>query len=219
MKVLIVGPDTAVPKTLEYRLKRKEFLTERIVSAEDAQSAVRDFGQSLIILGLDDDTLNESFLKFLRKHKKISSPVLILSPEVTKTALLAAFELGCDDYQQSDCEGEVLVARIKALIRRANGQADNIIQAGKVKINLTTHLVTVDGEAKKITSLSYRMLILFCMRKTMTLSRNTLMNELYGSDAAPLERTIDVHVGRLRRLLGDDVHIETLRGDGYRMLD
>ena len=153
MKVLVAGSYEVVPEHLVHRMKRNEFTVERASTFEDVVQLVSDFEQSLIIVGFDSDNENISLVRLIRRELKLDTPVLVLTKKVEHEALLQAFESGCDDYQQSDCDAQVIQARVNALIRRSGGQCSDIIEVGDITLDLTRHVVTVRNKEVSIRGL------------------------------------------------------------------
>lgn len=219
VKILIVGTHEVVPEHLVHRLIRNGFATDRATNSEDGRLLISSFEHTLIVLGLGDAQADQSLLEFARITRKLEVPIFVLSEKVVTEAAVKAFSLGCDEYQQSDCHAEEFFSRITALIRRSCGQSTNSIEAGDIVINLTKHTITIAGSEVHLPGFQYQILLLFCMRKNILFTRSRLIDELYSGISSADERTVDVHIGRLRKALGTHGKcIVTVRGQGYKLV-
>jgi two-component system OmpR family response regulator len=142
--------------------------------------------------------------------------VLILTARDRWSDKVAGFDAGADDYVAKPFYTEELLARLRALLRRAAGIASADIEVGPLRIDTRSSRVTVDGNPIKLTSLEYRLLAYLAHHKGQVLSRTDLVEHLYDQDFDRDSNTIEVFIGRLRKKLGVDV-IHTMRGLGYRL--
>jgi DNA-binding response OmpR family regulator len=132
---------------------------------------------------------------------------------------VVGLELGADDYVVKPFSPRELVARVKALLRRKNGYEaeEPVIQHGRLRIDLDRYEVTFDGRGVPLTVAEFQILKLLARRPHKVLSRDEIIHGALGRDVVVTDRTIDVHIGAVRRKLGDGRHlIETIRGVGYR---
>ncbi|PKQ03365.1 MAG: DNA-binding response regulator, partial [Alphaproteobacteria bacterium HGW-Alphaproteobacteria-12] len=143
-------------------------------------------------------------------------PVLILTARDRWSDKVAGFDAGADDYVAKPFFMEEVLARLRALLRRATGHATSELECGPVRVDTRSSRVTVNGRAIKLTSLEYRLLAYLMHHQGRVISRTELVEHLYDQDFDRDSNTIEVFVGRLRRKLGKDV-IETVRGLGYRL--
>jgi two-component system OmpR family response regulator len=143
-------------------------------------------------------------------------PVLILTARDRWSDKVAGFDAGADDYVAKPFYMEEVLARLRALLRRATGHATSELECGPVRVDTRSSRVTVNGRAIKLTSLEYRLLAYLMHHQGRVISRTELVEHLYDQDFDRDSNTIEVFVGRLRRKLGKDV-IETVRGLGYRL--
>ncbi|PKQ04702.1 MAG: DNA-binding response regulator [Alphaproteobacteria bacterium HGW-Alphaproteobacteria-12] len=143
-------------------------------------------------------------------------PVLILTARDRWSDKVAGFDAGADDYVAKPFYMEEVLARLRALLRRATGHASSELECGPVRVDTRSSRVTVSGRAIKLTSLEYRLLSYLMHHQGRVISRTELVEHLYDQDFDRDSNTIEVFVGRLRRKLGKDV-IETVRGLGYRL--
>jgi two-component system, OmpR family, phosphate regulon response regulator PhoB len=136
--------------------------------------------------------------------------------------MVTGLEAGADDYMAKPVAIQELLARIRALLRRSRGYAgDDMLQAGNIQINLATHEVMLDGETVHFGQTEYRLLKFFLQHPERVYSRRQLLDFVWGETVYVEERTVDVHILRLRNLLkphGADGVIHTVRGAGYRFV-
>ncbi|HAH09222.1 MAG TPA: DNA-binding response regulator, partial [Alphaproteobacteria bacterium] len=131
---------------------------------------------------------------------------------------VAGFDAGADDYVSKPFYTEEVLARLRALVRRAAGIATSEIEIGPLRIDTRGARVAVNGNPVKLTSLEYRLLAYLAHHKGRVVSRTELIEHLYDQDFDRDSNTIEVFVGRIRRKLGVNA-IETMRGLGYRLLE
>nr|WP_210307031.1 response regulator transcription factor [Paenochrobactrum gallinarii] len=143
-------------------------------------------------------------------------PVLMLTARDRWSDKVAGIDAGADDYVAKPFHVEEVLARLRALIRRAAGHASSELACGPLLLDTKTSKVTVDGTALKLTSHEFRLLSYLMHHMDKVISRTELVEHLYDQDFDRDSNTIEVFVGRLRRKMGIDL-IETVRGMGYRM--
>ena len=149
------------------------------------------------------------------RHGGKTMPVLILTARDRWSDKVAGFDAGADDYLAKPFYTEELLARLRALLRRAAGIATADIEIGQLRIDTRASRVTFDGNPIKLTSQEYRLLAYSCTIKGKVVSRTELVEHLYDQDFDRDSNTIEVFVGRLRKKLDADL-IQTVRGLGYR---
>jgi two-component system OmpR family response regulator len=156
----------------------------------------------------------------LQKWRKAhhAMPVLILTARDRWSDKVAGFDAGADDYLAKPFYTEELLARVRALLRRAAGFATSEIEIGPLTIDTRASRVTLDGNPVKLTSLEYRLLAYLAHHKGRVVSRTELVEHLYDQDFDRDSNTIEVFVGRLRKKLEADL-IQTVRGLGYCLDD
>ena len=145
-----------------------------------------------------------------------SMPVLILTARDRWSDKVAGIDAGADDYVVKPFHMEEVLARLRALIRRASGHASSELVCGPITLDTKTSRVTVNGSQIKLTSLEFALLSFLMHHQGEIISRTGLTEHLYDQDFDRDSNTIEVFIGRLRKKLGVDV-IETIRGMGYRL--
>ncbi len=159
-------------------------------------------------------------LEVLRRMRtaKVQTPILILSGLSRPDDKVKALTLGADDYLTKPFDKEELIARLLAIVRRANGHPDAIIRTGGLAVNLDSRTVTLEGQPLHTTRREYAILELLSLRKGSTLTKEMIMSHLYGGMDEPEIKIIDVYICKLRRKLsaaGGENLIETDWGRGY----
>ena len=147
-----------------------------------------------------------------------SFPVLILTARDQWSEKVAGFDAGADDYLTKPFHTEELMARLRALLRRAAGHTTDTIDIGDLSVDNRSARTFVDGMAVKLTSHEFRLLSYMATHRGRVISRTELVEHIYDQDFDRDSNTIEVFVGRLRRKIGTD-RIETVRGLGYRLMD
>jgi DNA-binding response OmpR family regulator len=225
--VLVVDDDPKIQALVRAYLQREGLA---VVTASDGTFALEEIRRSqpqLVVLDLMLPGLDGlSVLRQLRQESDV--PVLILSARGSTPDRVYGITEGADDYLPKPFSPAELVARIKAILRRANSDgrqnAEGVLQLNDLTIDLGRQQVLQDGHELNLTSAEFRLLSALVAARGRVLSRQQLQDALYRDAAAgALDRTIDVHVGRLRAKLGDDPgrprYVATVRGGGYRAVD
>ena len=159
-----------------------------------------------------------SGIKVLKRWRKDNRmfPVLILTARDRWSEKVAGFDAGADDYLTKPFHTEELLARLRALVRRAAGHAKAMIECGDLSIDTKGARVYVEGEAIELTSHEFRLLSYLAHHQEQVISRSELIEHIYDQDFDRDSNTIEVFIGRLRKKIGID-RIKTVRGLGYRL--
>jgi two-component system phosphate regulon response regulator PhoB len=220
LKVLIIEDERDLTEVLTYNLQREGYET---LVAHDGQEGLRKAQTllpDLIILDLMLPTMKgEEVCRELRAGERTREiPIIIISAKAEETDQVVGFSLGCDDYVTKPFSVKVLLQRIKALQRRAEGGTEpvDVVEYLNVRIDRVRHRAFVDGRELDLTPTEFRLLECMLRQPGRAFTRHQLMDAAIGEGAIVLERTIDVHIKTLRRKLGTSDLIETVRGVGYR---
>jgi len=146
-------------------------------------------------------------------------PMIMLTARGEETDKLKSFDSGMDDYLTKPFSPKELIARMRALLRRAGTPDSGVIAGGPMRLDLKAHKLSVDGQAVKVGPTEFRLLELFMRNPDRAFGRDQLLDRVWGRSVYLEERTVDVHVLRLRKILkphGADRLIQTVRGVGYR---
>jgi two-component system phosphate regulon response regulator PhoB len=219
-RILIIEDERALTEVLTYNLQREGY---DIILAHDGQEGLRKAQTllpELILLDLMLPVLNGlEVCRQLRAGEHTRGiPIIMLTAKAEETDQVIGFSLGADDYVTKPFSVKVLLQRIKALKRRAEGAADNtdIVEHMGVRIDRVRHQAYAEGKALDLTPTEFRLLECMVRQPGRAFSRSQLMDAAIGEGAIVLERTIDVHVKSLRKKLHSADLIETVRGVGYR---
>ena len=222
--ILIVEDEPAIRDLLTVNLRHGGYLP---LQAADAASARRVIDRQLPDLVLLDwmlpDQPGTEFARRLRSDDRTRGlPIIMLTARSAETDRLDGFDSGVDDYICKPFSPRELLARVKALLRRAAPDAsDEPIEIDGLKLEPATHRATGNAETLKLGPTEFRMLHYFMRNVDRVMSRSKLLDGVWGDHVFIEERTVDVHIRRLRLALqvsGHDRLIETVRGGGYRML-
>lgn len=223
MRVLLIEDDSATAQSIELMLLSEGFnvFTTNLGEEGVDLGKIYDYDIILLDLGLPDISGYE-VLRTLRVSK-VKTPILILSGMAGIEDKVRGLGFGADDYMTKPFHKDELVARIHAIVRRAKGHAQSVIQTGDLVVNLDTKTVEVGAERVHLTGKEYQMLELLSLRKGTTLTKEMFLNHLYGGIDEPELKIIDVFICKLRKKLamatGGDHYIETVWGRGYVLRD
>lgn len=214
MRLLVVEDDPDLARQLKAGLEDAGYVVDAAYNGEDGHflGDTEPYDGVILDLGLpkiDGLTVLERWRRDGR-----SMPVLILTARDRWSEKVAGFDAGADDYLAKPFVMEELLARMRALLRRAAGHATNELECGPLLIDTRGARVTVDGTAIKLTSLEYRLLTYLMHHRGRVVSRIELTEHLYDQDFDRDSNTVEVFVGRLRKKLKVNL-IQTVRGLGY----
>ena len=223
MRVLLIEDNEAVSQMIELLLSGKGFNVTAAGLGEDGIDYAKSYDYDAIVLDLQlPDMSGHQVLKALRLAK-VQTPVLMLSGNMAVEAKVKSLGFGADDYMTKPFHRDELIARINAIVRRAQGHAQTIITTGKLNVNLDSRTVEAKGVRIPVTGREYQILELLSLRKGATLSKNMVLDHLYGGMDEPEIKIIDVFICKLRKKLAaacdGEQYIETIWGSGYRMHD
>ena len=150
------------------------------------------------------------------REEELATPIIILTARGSWTERVDGINAGADDYMSKPFAMEELVARLRGLLRRAHGQVNPQIKAGKIELDTNQMLVTVDGRTAQLTPLEFRLISYLVHNKGRIVSREELKDHIYGNDEGRVDNAVEAMITRLRRKLGHE-QIETRRGHGYSL--
>jgi two-component system, OmpR family, response regulator len=216
MRILVVEDDPDLNRLLCDALKEAGYAVDSARDGEEGHflGDTEPYDAAVLDLGLPEMD-GATVLKKWRKAGR-TLPVLILTARDRWSDKVAGFDAGADDYVTKPFYTEEVLARLRALLRRAAGHASSELDCGPLRIDTRAAKVTVNGTAVKLTSLEYRLLAYLAHHAGKVVSRTELVEHLYDQDFDRDSNTIEVFVGRLRKKLGVNV-IHTMRGLGYRL--
>ncbi|WDR06389.1 response regulator transcription factor [Devosia rhodophyticola] len=218
MRILVVEDDTNLNRQIKDALTEAGYAVDVAFDGEEGHflGDTEPYDAVVLDIGLPQmDGL--SVLEEWRRAGK-SMPVLLLTARDRWSDKVQGIDSGADDYVAKPFHMEEVLARIRALVRRAAGHASNEIVAGAVRLDARSGKVTVDGHSIKLTSHELRLLSYLMHHKGKVISRTELTEHLYDQDFDRDSNTIEVFVGRLRKKLPDEC-IQTVRGLGYQIAE
>jgi len=216
MRLLVVEDDRDLLRQLADAFREAGYAVDCAADGEEGHFLGESESYDAVVLDvglprLDGITVLERWRRAGR-----TMPVLILTARDRWSDKVAGIDAGADDYVAKPFHLEEVLARIRALVRRAAGHASSEIACGAIRVDTRSGRVAVDGNPVKLTALEYRLLSYLMHHQGRVVSRTELIEHLYDQDFDRDSNTIEVFVGRLRRKLGGE-SIETIRGLGYRM--
>lgn len=222
--LLIVEDDKAIRDMLRMFLESHNYKVLEAVSGKQAISTLDQSTPDLMILDwMLPDMDGLSVIKAVRNNSvQRELPVLMLTARAEEADKIKGLDFGADDYMTKPVSLRELDARARALIRRSQGlNTKNQLTLGRITISPENKTVTIDGEAVKISGKEYRLLHFFMKSPERIYSRAQLLDYVWGQTVYVEERTVDVHVMRLRKILKAhhaDKMLQTVRGAGYRFM-
>jgi two-component system OmpR family response regulator len=218
MRILLVEDDKDLQRLLKKALSEAGYVVDAAADGEEGHFLGDTEPYDAVVLDLGLPKLDG--VRVLEKWRKAGKtmPVLILTARDRWSDKVAGFDAGADDYLAKPFYTEELLARLRALLRRAAGFATADIDIGPLHIDTRASRVTLDGNPVKLTSLEYRLLAYLAYHRGKVVSRTELVEHLYDQDFDRDSNTIEVFVGRLRKKLDANL-IQTVRGLGYSLED
>ena len=222
MRVLVVEDDVVTAARIEIVLQAEDFICDLAHRGETGIQYGKLHSYDIILLDLMlPDMDGYDVLQQLREAQ-VDAPVLILSGLSELDDKIKGLSFGADDFLTKPFEHRELVARIRAIVRRSKGLSQSTIRTGKLAINLDSRTVMMGNRSVRLTSKEYALLELLSLRKGAMLSKEVLLEHLYG-DEEEAELKLRVFVHKLRKKLaeasGGEDYIETVRGLGYMLRD
>ena len=218
--ILIVEDEADLAELISYNLEREGFQCRCCADGETALSHLREALPDLVVLDrmLPQKSGDDVTMEIRRSPATASVPIIMLTAKAEDADELVGFALGADDYVRKPFSMKLLVARISALLRRADSKPvkDKVILAGPISLDPRRYEVKVDGTPVSMTATEFRILKALMGAGGRVLERTQLIDIVLGADAAVTDRTIDVHISALRRKLGAGADwVQTVRGVGY----
>ena len=216
--ILIVDDEQRMRKLIKDFLVAKGF---SILEAEDGEKALEVFAEnknkiSLILLDVMMPKLDGwSVLRQIRQESKV--PIIMLTARGEEQDELFGFELGVDEYISKPFSPKILVARVEAILKRANKDVKEIKEYSGIEIDKEGRTVKVDGKPIELSLREYELLVYLVENENIALSRDKILNNVWNYDYYGDSRTIDSHIKKIRHKLGKKgKYIETMRGVGYK---
>lgn len=216
MRILVVEDDKDLNRQLCEALTEQGYVVDRAHDGEEGHYLGETEPYDAVILDIGLPEMDGITVLEKWRGEGRNMPVLILTARDRWSDKVSGIDAGADDYVTKPFHVEEVMARIRALIRRASGLASSEIVCGPVKLDTKASKASVNGQALKLTSHEFRLLSYLMHHLGEVVSRTELVEHMYDQDFDRDSNTIEVFVGRLRKKMGVDL-IETVRGLGYRM--
>ena len=213
--ILIVDDEKDILEFLGYNLRNEGYKVHQCRSGEDAIKLVENITPDLIILDIMMGGMNgvDTCVALRKKEKLKDTLIVFLTARNEDFSEIAGFEAGADDYIYKPIKPKVFLSRIGAILRRTNKQ---VIQTfGNIEINFDSMELIVDGEKKTIRKKEFLLLKLLTSKPGKVFRREEILNTVWGQDVIVGDRTIDVHIKKLREKISSD-KIKTIKGFGYK---
>lgn len=221
-RILVVDDEEDILELVKYNLEREGYLVDCVDTGEEAIEravAIRPDGilLDLMLPGVDGIEV----CRELRKNPDTRTiPIIMMTAKGEEADVVSGLEVGADDYVPKPFSTKVLVARLRALLRRTAGETDSeageVIRRGTFLLDLGRREASINGKPLDLTFTEFEILRLLAKRPGWVCSRSRIVNEIKGSDYPVTERAVDVQIVGLRKKLGDADLIETVRGVGYK---
>lgn len=219
--ILVVEDEKDILDLVDFNLAQAGYEVLRAGDGLDGLRLAREHLPKLIILDLMlPNVEGQEVLRRLRRDERTSRiPVLVLTALSSPTDRIVGFEIGADDYLTKPFSPRELVLRVKAILRRMRGpaEAETVLKLGGLTIDPERYLVEAGGEPLELTTTEFKLLTHLASRAGRVQTRQQLLEQVWGYEYEGYSRTVDTHIRRLRKKLGElGDNIETIRGLGYR---
>jgi len=222
-QILIVEDEPAIREMVVMTLEMAGFDSLQAADVSEAHQQVVDHRPSLILLDwmLPGDKSGVDFCRILKNDELLSEiPVIMLTAKSEEDSKVHGLDAGADDYMTKPFSTRELISRIKAVLRRSSAMSsDKPIEIGQLSLDTKSQRVTAAGKIVDVGPTEYRLLAFFMSHPERAYTRTQLLDQVWGGNVYIEDRTIDVHIKRLRKLLRPydcDTLIQTVRGTGYR---
>lgn len=219
VNILMVDDDPHIRELVRHFLQQEGYVVYEASDGKDALAKLESVKMDLVILDIMMPNMDGwQLCREIREHDDI--PLLMLTAKGETSQKIKGFQLGTDDYLVKSFEPLELVARVQALLRRYRISVSQTVQIGEVMLNRKTFEVFVHGKPISLPRKEFEVLFKLASNSGKTITREQLIEDIWGFDFEGNERTVDVHINRLRERFPEDRHsfrIATVRGLGYRL--
>ena len=220
-KLLLVEDDSSLSELLEYRFAKEGFSVRTTADGDEAMVMAEEDAPDLVLLDwMIEGTSGIEVCRRLRRNKSTAGvPIIMLTAREVEDDRIRGLETGADDYITKPFSPRELIARVNAVLRRVRpALAGEEIEAGDLRLDPTAHRVMRNGETLRLGPTEYRLLAHFMQHPRRVFSRAQLLDSVWGTGSEIEERTVDVHIRRLRKAIeqpGSGDPIRTVRSAGY----
>ena len=221
--ILVVEDEPAIQELISYGLRQAGHVTLCAGDAEQAMAIVNDVLPDLVLLDwMLPGMSGIEFAQLLRRVARTKNiPIIMLTARAEESDKVSGLEIGADDYITKPFSPRELIARIKAVLRRRLPEAaDDVVEISGLSLDPITHRVTVNNKEVILGPTEFRLLYFLMSHPERVHSRSQLLDGVWGDHVFVEDRTVDVHIRRLRKILeavGKDGLVQTVRGSGYRL--
>lgn len=218
-KILLVDDEADILELIKYNLEKEGFNVKIADNGKSSIKVANDFLPDLILLDVMMPEMDgiETCIE-LRQNAKLKNVIIaFLTARGEDYSQIAGFEAGADDYITKPIKPRVLVSKVKALLRRTKQVGEEIIGSSKLSINEERYVVLCEGKEFVLPKKEFELLKLLLSKPGKVFTRDNIFTAVWGNDAVVGERTIDVHIRKLREKIGDD-YISTIKGVGYKLI-
>lgn len=219
-KILIVDDEPDIIEFIKYLLEREEYLVESASNGSEAIQKAKQFKPELILMDVMMPAMDGieacRQIKLLPELRNVF--VMFLTARSEEYSEIAGFEAGADDYMHKPVKPRVLLSRIKAILKRGKNPdfEQTVIKLGELTIDRTSYTVEQFGKKLVLPKKEFDLLFLLATRPGKVFSREKILSEVWGDDVFVVDRTIDVHIRKIREKIGDKL-ISTIKGVGYKI--
>ena len=217
--IVVVEDDTNIADLLDMYLRREGFRVLQATTGQAGLDAIQREHPRLAILDVSLPGGMDGLEVCRRVRASNPLPMLMLTARDSEVDRVLGLEMGADDYVTKPFSPREVVARVKAILRRSEGPVEQpeLLSAGRVEVDLARREARVDGQVVALTSREFQLLAFFAERPGRALSRQQLLDGVWGPGWYGDDRTVDAHVRQLRKKLGDSLPLNTVWGMGYRL--
>ena len=217
-KVLLIDDEPDILEILSYHLEKEGFLIKTAKNGVEGLEVARDFNPVLIVVDLMMPEMDgiETCMQVREDENLKNTLVALLTARSEDYSQIAGFESGADDYITKPIKPRVLVSRIKALLRRKEVKNTNEKVSDELSIDIEKYVAIIKGEEKLLPKKEFELLALLFSKPGKVFTREVILNKVWGDDIVVGDRTIDVHIRKLREKIGDS-YIKTVKGVGYKL--
>lgn len=213
MRLLVIEDDPVLQRSLAATLREENYAVDTASDGEDGLYKARQGAYDAVVLDVMLPKL-DGWEVLTRLRPECRTPVLMLTARDTVPDRIKGLDSGADDYLTKPFDVDELLARLRAVIRRAAGRTQSLLEIGALKLDTAAREVTLLGKDVPLTAREYALLEYLALHRGEVVTRTTLYEHLFDEEESTLSNLLDVHVSNLRKKLGHDI-ITTRRGHGY----
>ena len=218
--ILVVDDEADIVKVIQYNLEKEGYKTIPAYTGEDAITLATKLKPTLIILDLMLPQMDGmEICRILKRDEDTQDiPIIMLTAKGEEADIVSGLEIGADDYVTKPFSMKELIARVKTVLRREKPiSKEKVVRANELVIDPIKHVITVKDKPVPFTAREFKLIHVLASNPGRLFTRNQLMDRVWGEEVVVIDRTIDVHIKKIREKLGEIAeYIETVRGFGYR---